>query len=66
MGNSRQPLGSSWLPGNANNEKEMNFRKKKFFHLGKTFYSPNLAIFGKNEGNFKEKDCFDSYSSFVC
>ena len=25
----------------------------------------DLAIFGKNEGNLKEKDSFDSYSSFM-
>ena len=53
MGNPRHLLGSSQLPGNPNNEKEM--VRKCVFHLGKTFYSPNLAIFGKNEGNFKEK-----------
>ena len=48
-------------PWHPNNKKEM--VRKHVFHLGKTFYSPNLAVFGKNEGNFKE--CFDSYSSFV-
>ena len=63
MGSLRKLLGYSWFPGNPNNEKEM--VRKHVFHLGKTFYSPNLAIFGKNEGNFKEKVCFDSYSSFL-
>ena len=29
------------------------------------FYNANLAVFVKDEGNFKEKDCFDSYASFV-
>ena len=47
------PLGSYRLPGNSNNEKEM--VRKHVFHLGKIFYSPNLATFGKNEGNFKER-----------
>lgn len=63
MGNPRQLLGSSQLPGKHNNEKEM--VRKHVFHLGQTFSGPNLNIFGKNEGNFKEKGCFDSYSSFV-
>ena len=63
MRNPRQPLGSSWLPGKPNNEKER--ARKCVFHFGYTFYKPNLSIFDKNEGNFKEKDCFDSYSSFV-
>lgn len=63
MGSPRQTLGSSWLPGKPNNEKVM--VRKHVFHLGKTFNSQNLAIFGKNEGNFKEKDYFNSHSSFV-
>ena len=53
MGSPRKLLGYSWFPGNPNNEKEM--VRKHVFHLGKTFYSPNLATFGKNEGNFKER-----------
>ena len=55
MGNPKRLLGSSWLPGKPNNEKEM--IRKCVFHLGYTLYNLNLAIFGKNEGNFKEKDC---------
>ena len=47
MGNPR------WLLGNADDAKVM--VQKRVFHLGYTFYSPNLAIFGKTEGNFKEK-----------
>ena len=62
MGNPRRLLGSSRLPGKPNNEKET--VRKDVFHLEDTFYSPNLTILGENEGNFKEKDCFDS-SSFV-
>ena len=61
MGNPRWPLGSSGFL-------EIPIMKKKWLEnvfciWGKLFYSPNLAIFSKNEGNFKEKDCFDSYSS---
>ena len=52
MENLRRPLGSSRLPGNSNNEKEM--VRKRVFHL-EDFLRPNLAIFGKNEGNFKER-----------
>ena len=63
MGNPRRLLGSSPLPGNPTNEKEI--VRKCVFHLGRTFYSPNLAIFGKNGGNFKEKECLDSHASFV-
>ena len=63
MGNPRWPLGFSCLPGKPSNEKDM--VRKCVFHLGYTFYNLNLTRFVKNEGDFKEKDCFDSYSSFV-
>ena len=55
MGNPRQPLGSSWLLGKPNNDKEM--VRKCVFHFGGT---PStiliwLYLVKKNEGNFKEK-----------
>ena len=56
MGNPRQLLGS--VPRKANNEKAM--VRKCVFLLGYIFYNPNLTILGKNEGNFKEKDCWSS------
>ena len=63
LGNPRWPRDSSWLPGKPNDEKE--WVRNCGFHGGYTFYNPNLAIFGKNEGNSKEKDCFDSHCGFV-
>ena len=63
MGNPRLSLGSSQLPGKPKHEKEM--VRKCVFHWGYTVSSPNLAMLGSHEGDFKEMDGLDSYSSFM-